>query len=322
MRNAMDLPLATISLERFDRVLVARYATRDETNFVTRAFVRDLDRLTKAVDGDDSVSVVVLTGGVSGRFITHADVQDLGAISDRALPRPPLAMFEATVRILNAVFRIPGMVRLAQTLDPAGMDITLGHRWKQTLLRMNRAGAIYIAAINGPALGAGHEIALACDLRFAADSPDVVLGQTELLAGLIPGGGATQRLSRMIGAARAIEHVLQGVPVSAAEAYELGLVHRLIPADSLLPETLGTARMLAGRSRHAVAAAKRCIYFATDRGLPGGLDRELAAFLHTGYTSQAREAASAFKQDFRELGDTPFVAAPALWVSGDRGRNN
>jgi len=194
----------------------------------------------------------------------------------------------------------------------------VGHRWKKTILRMNRSGVVYLAAISGPTLGGGHEIALACDLRYAADDARVVLGQIEILAGIIPGGGGTQRLPRLIGTARALELILEGAPVDVHRAHELGLVHRVIAADQLLEETQTTAARLANRSASAVAAAKRCVYGATDRPMSSGLDRELAAFLSTGSTAYSKRAFNEFSADFQALADTPFVADPAPWVDGTR----
>ena len=77
---------------------------------------------------------------------------------------------------------------------------------------MNRSRCVYLAAVSGPTLGGGHELALACDLRYAADDPSVMLGQIEILAGVVPGGGGTQRLARIVRTARALELVLEGAP--------------------------------------------------------------------------------------------------------------
>jgi len=229
-------------------------------------------------------------------------------------PGTVLPFWKATNRALS----LPGSAPAAERLGPMGIGLLWGHRWKKTILRMNRSGVVYLAAISGPCLGGGHEIALACDLRYAADDPRVVLGQIEILAGIIPGGGGTQRLPRLIGTARALELILEGAPVDVHRAHELGLVHRVVDPDQLLKETQATAARLANRSASAVAAVKRCVYNAADRPLSSGLDHELAAFLSTGSSAYAKRAFAAFNADFESLADTPFVADPAPWIDGTR----
>jgi enoyl-CoA hydratase/carnithine racemase len=183
---------------------------------------------------------------------------------------------------------------------------------------MNRSRVAYLAAINGPALGGGHEIALACDLRYAADAEHVRLGQIETLANLIPGGGATQRLTRLLGAAKAIEITLEGTPFTAREALRLGLVHRLLPAEDLLAETHATATRLAARNPIAIAELKRAVYFGSDKSLSRGLDAEQAGFISVGTTAAAARTTKAFFEDLDRLADTPFLADPQPWLDGTR----
>ncbi|MEV2223519.1 enoyl-CoA hydratase-related protein [Nocardia vinacea] len=183
---------------------------------------------------------------------------------------------------------------------------------------MNRSRVVYLAAINGPALGGGHEIALACDIRYAADTEHVKLGQIESIANLIPGGGGTQRLPRLIGAAKAIELTLEGGPLSAQEGLRLGLVHRLTAEDELLAETEATAARLAARNPVVIKELKRAIYFGTERSLSRSLNHELAAFLSTGSSKAATRTQDAFFDDLDRLGDTPFLADPKAWIDGTR----
>lgn len=116
----------------------------------------------------------------------------------------------------------------------------MGH---ETLRQMETMSKPVIAAVNGFALGGGTEIALACDIRFASEK--ATFGQPEILIGLIPGWGGTQRLPRIIGMGRAKELILGGVQISAQRAYEIGLVNRLFNPGELLPETQKFARKLA-----------------------------------------------------------------------------
>ena len=318
MTVARDLDLVTFDLAQDGRVLTAAYHSGSPLNFVTSAMLRDLDRLTRVVDRDPTVGAVVLTGAAAGRFLTHADAGELGAMTELPVPHIPAGVLAPMLRLVNATLAPRAAQAVAERFGPLGTGLVWGRRWKQTILRMNRSRAVYLAAINGPGLGGGHELALACDIRYAAADADVVLGQIEILAGIIPGGGGTQRLPRMIGTARALELILEGAPVTAAEALELGIVNRLVPASRLLAETQATAARLAARSPHAVAAVKRCVYVETDRPLRRGLDRELAEFLSTGTTRYTRRAFAAFADDLRQFGDTPFLAKPGPWIDGTR----
>ncbi|MGQ0840226.1 enoyl-CoA hydratase/isomerase family protein [Actinokineospora sp.] len=317
MKAARDLPLKTIRLEQDDRVLTAIY-TSPPVNMADATFLRELDLLTKAVDRDQSVGAVVLTGGIRGRFLTHADPGEIGAFAAMPHPVMPMGLVEPGLRMQNAVLRLPGLARLVERLGPVGSGFVWGYRWKRTILRMNRSGAVYLAAINGPTLGGGQELALACDLRYAADAPYVRMGQIEILAGQIPGGGGTQRLPGMLGTGRALEHMLEGAPIDAREALGLGLVHRLVAPEHLLAQTQATAARMARRQRTAVSALKRSVYFGTRRKLGRGLDMELSGFIASALTRPSSKALSALNADIKRLGDSPFLAEPVPWIEGTR----
>ncbi|QIS12290.1 enoyl-CoA hydratase/isomerase family protein [Nocardia arthritidis] len=312
-----ELQLETIRVDQRGRVLTATVIA-PPLNFVTPAVVRDLDTLTATAERDGTVGAIVLTGGLPGRFLTHADPAALTGMIELPHPFIPARLAAPFVPVLNTALRIPGATRVTERLGGLGTGLVWGYRWKRTTLRMNRSRIVYLAAINGPALGGGHEIALACDLRYAADAEHVKFGQIESLANLIPGGGGTQRLPRLIGAAKAIELTLEGAPVDAATALRLGLVHRLTPETELLAETQSTAARLAARNPVVVAELKRAIYFGPNRPLPRGLDHELAAFLSTGTTKSATRTTKAFFEDLDRLADTPFLAAPKAWLDGTR----
>ncbi|MEV0296393.1 enoyl-CoA hydratase/isomerase family protein [Nocardia sp. NPDC050710] len=318
MPRAAELDLPTIDVEQDGRVLTARVVA-PPLNFVTTELVRDLDLLTAAADADDTVGAVVLTGGLPGRFLTHADPSALTGMIELPHPFVPARVAAPALRLASLAMRVPGAARTVERFGGGlGAGLVWGYRWKRTTLRMNRSGVVYLAAINGPALGGGHEIALACDLRYAADAEHVRLGQIESLANLIPGGGGTQRLPRLIGAAKAIELTLEGAPVSAADALRLGLVHRLTPPDRLLTETQATAARLATRNPVVVAELKRAIYFGVDQPLSRGLDREQAGFVSVGTTAAATRTTRAFFDDLERLGDTPFLADLTPWLNGTR----
>jgi enoyl-CoA hydratase/carnithine racemase len=149
-----------------------------------------------------------------------------------------------------------------------------------------------IAAVNGYALGGGLELALACDLRVAAD--DAKLGLPEVLLGVIPGGGGTQRLPRLIGPARAKDLIFSGRQVRAPEALDIGLVNRVAPADDVLDQALAWAAELARGAIVAHGLAKA----AVDQGLEGtlaeGLATEQQAFAAVARTEDAARGLASF----------------------------
>ena len=142
-----------------------------------------------------------------------------------------------------------------------------------------------IAAIRGYALGGGLEVALACDLRVAADSSR--LGQPEILLGIIPGGGGTQRLARLVGAGRAKEMIWSGRQVRADEALAIGLVDRVVPADEVLDNALHWARSFASGAVAAMGLAKSAIDEGLEHTLAEGLDIEADRFADSFVTYDA-----------------------------------
>lgn len=318
MTATRDLSFDTLQLEQNGRVLTVRYSV-PPLNFLTSAGIRDLDRLTSSVDNDPTIGAVVLTGGVKGRFLTHADPREFGSFQKLPHPQVSMGTMEFVTPLLNLVLGIPGLVSALERFGGvAGKGLAMGYRWKRATLRMNRSRAVYIAAINGPTMEGGQEIVLACDLRYAGDSAALRMGQLEMLVGVIPGGGGTHRLLRMLGTARAMEHILEGAPVTAAEALALGVVHRVVPEEQLVTQAQATAARLARRSPMAVAAVKRCLYFGSHLPISRAFDLEFAGFLATGFSPAAGRALQAFLDDLDRLGDTPELADPKPWVEGTR----
>jgi len=158
------------------------------------------------------------------------------------------------------------------------------------LRRMEESSTVTIAAVNAVAFGGGCELAMACDVRIAAQSAS--FGQPEVNLGIMPGFGGTQRLPRLVGTARALELNLTGDPISAAEAFEVGLVNRVVPDHELFDVTLAWARKLGGQAPLAVGAIKRTT--AGDADLDEGIEAEKAAFGEIFQTADAREGITAF----------------------------
>jgi enoyl-CoA hydratase len=151
---------------------------------------------------------------------------------------------------------------------------------------------VVIAAVNGYALGGGCELALACDLRVVADNAK--LGQPEILLGLVPGAGGTQRLTRLVGPARAKDLVLTGRQVDAEEALRIGLADRVAPAAETLDGALALAASLASGPLVAEGYAKELIDGGIDGPLAAGLDAETERFVAVFGTDDARAGISSF----------------------------
>ena len=149
-----------------------------------------------------------------------------------------------------------------------------------------------IAAINGVALGGGMELALACDLRVVADKAR--MGQPEILLGIIPGAGGTQRLPRLVGAARAKELIWSGRQVGADEALAIGLADRVAPAGEVVDNALAWASELAAGAVAAMGLAKRVIDRGFDGPLSAGLDVESDAFVEVFATEDATTGVRSF----------------------------
>jgi enoyl-CoA hydratase/carnithine racemase len=150
-----------------------------------------------------------------------------------------------------------------------------------------------IAAVNGYALGGGCELALSADVRFAAE--DAVFGQPEVLLGIIPGAGGTQRLSRLVGPSRAKDIILSGRFVDAEEALRIGLADRVVPADQVYAEAMAWAQQFTGAASYAVRAAKEAI------------DRGLEVDLETGLEIERQQFAALFATEDRTIGMRSFV---------------
>ncbi|MFJ8104782.1 enoyl-CoA hydratase-related protein [Streptomyces sp. NPDC096132] len=149
-----------------------------------------------------------------------------------------------------------------------------------------------IAAVNGFALGGGCELAMMCDLVIAGES--AVFGQPEIGLGVIPGIGGTQRLTRLVGRAKAMDLVLTGRTMDAGEAERAGLVSRVVPDGRVLPEALEAAATIASYGRAAVRAARECVDRALETGLRDGIRYERRVFHALFATEDQKEGMAAF----------------------------
>ena len=158
--------------------------------------------------------------------------------------------------------------------------------------RLRRIHTPLIAAVSGFALGAGCELAMACDLIIAAESAR--FGQPEINVGIMPGAGGTQRLARAVGKVRAMELVLTGRMLTAHEAERVGLVNRVVPVEVLQAEAVALAQEIATKPPLSVRLAKRAILEAFETSLEAGLEHERRSFAMAFATEDAREGMQAF----------------------------
>lgn len=160
-------------------------------------------------------------------------------------------------------------------LDPDGAS-AFSARIQRLFNRMEESPLILVAAINGLCFGGGYEFALACDFRIAGETAR--LGLPEVKVGLIPGGGGTQRLPRLVGVGKAMEMILSGRLYKAEEALKQGLIHRVVPDDKLLAESAELLKPILKNPRYALIQAKRAVRASQDHSLAEGLRIETEEF--------------------------------------------
>lgn len=226
-------------------------------SLMTPTMLDELDTLTRHLEIDPSVRVVVLTGATDEAFITHFDLEALGALARGARADLSPRRAAAAVRAVGIIDRLPFGRRVLGASPAAVLQLMV--RFHQVFARMNRMDKVFVAAINGLALGGGFELALACDLRIAADRPTTRIGLPEPLLGIIPCAGGTQRLTHTVGTGRALALLLEGAALSAPEAAALGLVQEAVPDAHFDDHVRQTAERLATRQPRAIAAAKRAV---------------------------------------------------------------
>jgi enoyl-CoA hydratase len=228
-------------------------------NQLSASLLEELEAEIDRLDADDGVRTIVLVGAGERAFVAGADIKEFPSLREAA-----------------ADAHESGSARGIQKL---------GHR-------MDAARTPFVAAIHGFCLGGGLELAMCCDIRVASE--DSQLGQPEIKLGLIPGGGGTQRLPRLVGIGRAMLLNLSGEFVDAATAYEWGLVERVVPHEELRETALGIARTIASRSPVSVAILRELARTTRDLPLEEGLRREADGFRRCLESEDGAEGVAAF----------------------------
>ena len=227
-------------------------------NALSAPLLEELEAELVSLDADAGVRAIVLKGAGERAFVAGADISEFPSLREA----PPQ--------------QNGGSARGIQKLGA----------------RMDAAHTPFVAAIHGFCLGGGLELAMCCDIRVAAD--DAQLGQPEIKLGLIPGGGGTQRLPRLVGLGRALLLNLPGDFVDGATAYEWGLVEKVVPREELLETALGIARTIATRSPVSVAVLRELARTTRDLPLEEGLRREADGFRRCLESEDGAEGVAAF----------------------------
>ena len=230
--------MSLVLVSKSDGICTVKVNRPDKLNAMNMDVANDIIKVFKEIETDDSVKVVIVTGEGDKAFSAGADIAYMSTI----------------------------------TPIESETYAKLGHLLTTTVENCSKPT---IAAINGFALGGGCELALACDIRVAADTARI--GQPEVTIGVCPGWGGTQRLQRIIGISQAKDLIFTGRMVKADEAKEMGLVNKVVELAKLMEETMNIAKMIAQNSAMAVRMSK----IAINKGRNSDIDTGLALELYT-----------------------------------------
>ncbi|NCE86102.1 enoyl-CoA hydratase-related protein [Pseudomonas sp. Q1] len=241
-----------VLVERHGRVILVRLNRPEVKNALSSALMTELVSCLQALDRDPEVGCFVITGGTD-YFAAGADIKEMSG--------------KSYLEMLNE-------------------DYFVG--WEA----FTRLRTPTIAAVAGYAFGGGCELALMCDMIFAADT--ATFAQPEIKLGVMPGMGATQRLTGLIGKAKTMDLILTGRPMTAQEAEQAGLVSRVYPSAALLEQALAVAAQIAGFSRTATRAAREAVEQSLEVGLHEGVRVERRLFHGLFATPDQQEGMQAF----------------------------
>ncbi len=244
-----------IQIKEKDNIGILTINRPKALNALNTALLKELLDAVRRIESEKELRVLVITGSGEKAFVAGADITELSGLN-------PVEAAEFTKlghSVMEAIEQLPIPV---------------------------------IAAVNGFALGGGLELALSCDFIYAAKSAK--LGLPEINLGIIPGFGGTQRLARRIGSARAKELIFTGKMITAREAETLGIVNRVVPAESLMEVTIETAKIIASKGAVSLYAAKQAITCGLDVDLATGCKLERQYFAWTFASPDAKEGTTAF----------------------------
>lgn len=243
-----------ISLSISEGVAVLSMA-RPPVNAMSKAFMAEFDSLLTRFAEDRQARALIITSALPGMFSGGADIREMGDLGKEGCEE---------------------FVRLGQ----------------RTFGRIGDIPKPVIAAVNGVCVGGGLELSMSCDLRLAAKSAR--FGQPEVNLGLVPGWGGSQRLPRLVGKTRGLEMLWLGEPISAEEAFQIGLVNRVVPDDDLMSEATDLAGKLSGKSPTGLAKIKESVQRGLTLPLTEGLKEEARCYVESYLDGEAKEGIAAF----------------------------
>ncbi|HUG42553.1 MAG TPA: enoyl-CoA hydratase-related protein [Longimicrobiales bacterium] len=246
---------SNIRVERRDGRATVTVNRPDKLNALNAATVGELDAAFRELAGDDAVRGVIITGEGEKAFVAGADIGELARMG-------PIT----------------------------GIDVS--RQGSHAFRRLERIGKPVLAAVNGYALGGGMELALACHLRIASENAR--FGLPEVKLGIIPGYGGTVRLPRVVGRGRALELILTGEMITAARAYEIGLVNRVVPQDQLMTAAEQLLETILRNGPIALRFALEAVDRSLETGIEEGLGLESHLFGLLASTEDMREGMAAF----------------------------
>lgn len=232
------MDVKSIICEKNEGVATITFNRPDNMNSSNAKSAQELSLVVDDIENDEAIRAVIFTGGTK-------------------------------------IFAAGGDIKYMATANPLDMEKFIG-RGHAIHDRITASAKTYIAAIAGLALGGGLELALACDIRIAAEN--AILGQPEINLAIIPGAGGTQRLTRVVGSGWARHLILTGEMIDAASALKIGLVTKVVPVEELLPTANKMAKSLSRKSPGAIAAAKKCLLLSESTDLATGLAYEQKAW--------------------------------------------
>lgn len=245
----------TIIFEKRSNYGIITLNRPDKLNALNFQLFTELDTLIKEIELDESINALILTGSGDKAFAAGADIKELNSSN----------------------------VRSGKQFSEFGSKV---------MLRLEQLRIPVIAAINGFALGGGLELALSCHIRFASEKAK--MGQPEVNLGIIPGYGATQRLPKIVGKAKALELIISAKTIDAQYAKSIGLVNDVFPNDELLPKTIEFVELVLTKAPLAVSAAVECVNSSQNLDLQEGLAYESFRFGDICGTQDFKEGTSAF----------------------------
>ncbi|HWR82827.1 MAG TPA: enoyl-CoA hydratase-related protein [Candidatus Deferrimicrobium sp.] len=246
-----------LKVEQRGPILIVTISRERVLNALNKETIAELQQLFSYYWSDDAIRCVIITGAGEKAFVAGADIHEMADLNMRS-----------------------------------GTDLSA--RGSYLMRTVQNFPKPVIAAVNGFALGGGCELAMACDIRLASEKAK--FAQPEITLGIIPGYGGTQRLARLVGRGKAMQMILTGEMIDAREAYRIGLVEEVYPAEELMNKALQMAEVICSRAPISAVLAKECVNRGLDVSLSVGCDLEKANFGQVCGTGDKNEGIEAFSE--------------------------